>query len=253
LCEIVMKLTELFSATGEPFSYYPGFVERFGISVNSTVLLCYIAWKTFPDELDGWKPISSESISKATGLSVKEQATARKQLVQAGLVEEYYARLKHSLMFRLLKKEVIEKWPFAERADAQTPKGQMAIIPNGVSSIQLEGNRRELDKTTEVQKPEVLAASVYEAYPRKVSRPKAIAAINAASERCKIDLASLLEKTKQMAGVWSGASKADLAFCPHPTTWFNQERFNDDPSTWRSRGFSATQPARKSITEETKW
>jgi len=33
-----MKLTELFSATGEPFVYYPGFVARFGISVNSTVL-----------------------------------------------------------------------------------------------------------------------------------------------------------------------------------------------------------------------
>jgi len=169
------------------------------------------------------------------------------------LIEEYYARLKHSLMFRLLKKDVNEEWPNAEREDAQTPKGSMAIAPKGVSSIQVEGDKRGLDKTTEVEKPEVLAEAVYEAYPRKVSRPKAVAAINAASERCKIDLASLLEKTKQLAEVWSGASKDDLSFCPHPATWFNQERFNDDPATWRRRAFNANQPARKSITEETKW
>lgn len=137
-----MKLTELFSEVGEPFSYYPGFVTKFSISTNASVLLCFIGWKTFKDELDGWKSFSTDSITKSTGLSVKEQATARKQLVAAGLIEEYYARLEHVLKFKILAKELTGEWPNAESAYAQTPFRRMAKRPFGVSSKEQEGDNK---------------------------------------------------------------------------------------------------------------
>jgi hypothetical protein len=142
-----MKLTKLFTATGEPFSYYPGLVHEFNISVNATVFLCFIAWRTFPDELGGWKSLSIEIVEHSTGLSVKEQSTARKQLVQAGLIEERYARLEHKLKFRILPAEIafsdeIEVSPNADSAYAQTPKGSMPKRLNGVSTKELKGNKK---------------------------------------------------------------------------------------------------------------
>ncbi len=140
-----MKLAQLFTATGEPFIYYPSFVHRFNISVNACVFLCYVVWKTIPEDIEGWRSLSVEKLTKATGLSVKEQATARKQLVAAGLIEEHYARLEHVLKFRLgdVDMEVGDS-PNAESADAprgHTPKEQMGNRSSSVSSI--NGKERE--------------------------------------------------------------------------------------------------------------
>lgn len=82
-----------------------------------------------------------------------------------------------------------------------------------------------------------LAEPIYQAYPRKVGKPVALKAIVKAIQRESDQggepstdaISRLLEKTVAFAQCWNG----DLEFCPHPATWFNQERYNDDPSTWR--------------------
>ena len=71
------------------------------------------------------------------------------------------------------------------------------------------------------------ALEVYNAYPLKVARPAALKAIVRALEA--IPFEDLLAKTK----AYAAARGADLAFVPHPATWFNQQRYNDDPATWR--------------------
>lgn len=72
-----------------------------------------------------------------------------------------------------------------------------------------------------------LAEQIYQAYPRKVGKPNALKSILKQSGQYGFD--KLLKASKTMASLWSGQ---DMTFCPHPATWFNQERFNDDPSTW---------------------
>lgn len=72
------------------------------------------------------------------------------------------------------------------------------------------------------------AEFIYAAYPKKVGRPTALKAIQKAISKFGASL--LLERTKAFALARAG----DLEFVPHPATWFNQERFNDDPSTWTS-------------------
>lgn len=71
------------------------------------------------------------------------------------------------------------------------------------------------------------AERVYQAYPRKVGKPNAIRAIL----RCLTSTtpADLLAKTDAYAKSRVGQ---DPNFTPHPATWFNQHRYNDDPATW---------------------
>lgn len=84
------------------------------------------------------------------------------------------------------------------------------------------------------------AEKIYEAYPRKVGRPKAIAEIIKALKI--ITTADLLAKTQAFAKAQVGA---DAQFIPHPATWFHQERFNDDPSTWIRNSNGAKPPVRR--------
>jgi len=71
---------------------------------------------------------------------------------------------------------------------------------------------------------------IYDAYPKKVGRPAALRAIRRALAKHPFDF--LLECTRRYAQTCN--SPAD--FIPHPSTWFNQERFNDDSATWQRTG-----------------
>ena len=71
------------------------------------------------------------------------------------------------------------------------------------------------------------AEMIYEAYPRKVARPAAIQAIRRALQGHSFDW--LLERVQKYAECVEGSSKK---FIPHPATWFNQARYDDDPKEW---------------------
>jgi len=68
---------------------------------------------------------------------------------------------------------------------------------------------------------------IYAAYPKKVGKPAALRAIHHAL--AKLPFNSLLERTR----LYAQTCNSPVEFIPHPSTWFNQERFNDDPATWR--------------------
>lgn len=79
---------------------------------------------------------------------------------------------------------------------------------------------------------EQLAEGIYKAYPKKVGKPLALKAIRKALK--DHDGAELLHSTQAFAAMW--ASVKDKDYCPNPATWFHQQRFNDDPETWKPRG-----------------
>jgi hypothetical protein len=84
------------------------------------------------------------------------------------------------------------------------------------------------------------AEQIYAVYPYKVGRPVALRAIQKALRTH--DFAFLLERTQHFAQLRGN----DKSFIPNPSTWFNQERFNDDPSTW-TRGESKRPVQRENI------
>lgn len=112
---------------------------------------------------------------------------------------------------------------------------------------------KDKDKDSE---PAVTADQVYDAYPRKEARPKAIEAIKKAAAKLDasgpIDghengMSFLLDRARTYAECvarWSPEDRAQYA--PHPTTWFNQERYLDDPKNW-TRGKSAPTPPREPL------
>lgn len=106
-------------------------------------------------------------------------------------------------------------------------KGLIGVPGN----IEGKGNVR---KHTAEQKKQ--AEEIYAAYPKKAGKPKAIQAILKALDKTNFEV--LLERTKQYALARQG--KPD--FTPYPASWFNAERYNDDPSTW---GSAELKPAEK--------
>ena len=70
------------------------------------------------------------------------------------------------------------------------------------------------------------AEEIYKIYPKKVGKPDAIQAIKKAIKKC--DFNHIFEKTKLYAKEYNGERR----YIPHPSKFFNQERYNDDPSLW---------------------
>jgi uncharacterized protein YdaU (DUF1376 family) len=102
----------------------------------------------------------------------------------------------------------------------------LPLLPNDNQTMALQFAVCSLHISTS---PQPTAADIYEAYPRKVGRPKAIKAIE--TQLKKACPSCLLLKTQAFSKSRVGA---DPQFTPHPTTWFNQQRFNDAPETWTS-------------------
>lgn len=69
------------------------------------------------------------------------------------------------------------------------------------------------------------------AYPRKVGKPKARSAFKAAMKKC--DLRDMGEGLRRWVEYW--VERDEPQFIPHPTTWLNQERWNDIPPPLQSR------------------
>lgn len=72
------------------------------------------------------------------------------------------------------------------------------------------------------------AQKVYEAYPRKVAKPRALKAIETALTKLGFD--ALLAAVTRYA---KSVEDKDAEFIPHPATWFNDERWTDVPSEKR--------------------
>lgn len=77
---------------------------------------------------------------------------------------------------------------------------------------------------------------IYAAYPKKVGRPAALRAIRRALREHSFDY--LFEHTQ----LYARTHNTPARFIPNPATWFNDERFNDDPATWRRTGGASGMP-----------
>lgn len=77
----------------------------------------------------------------------------------------------------------------------------------------------------------LVVEDIYRAYPRHVGKVAALAAINKAIGRIgRADAATWLLSTVQ---AFAKSNKGQSGqFCPHPATWMNQGRYDDDQAEW---------------------
>ena len=144
-----MKLTDFLHDIGRPVAYYPE-LRRITGSVTATILLCqFIYWRGKESGGDGWLYKTADEITEETGLSYNEQKTARRDLIQAGLLEEHYARLDHQMRFRLNLDAINSKWGTAETIIPESDK-----VTFGNDDIQRSLNESEntAENTTSIEK-----------------------------------------------------------------------------------------------------
>jgi len=70
--------------------------------------------------------------------------------------------------------------------------------------------------------------AIYQAYPRKIGKAAAIKAINKATAKIKPESLRLKVVEYAKAIAW----QENRSLVPHPATWFNQDRWEDDPKEW---------------------
>lgn len=74
---------------------------------------------------------------------------------------------------------------------------------------------------------------IYSAYPRKENRPSALRAIQKALLGQDMSAERLLGITQAYAQATDQWPKDERKFIPHPASWFNGERYRDDPKEWQ--------------------
>ncbi|WP_109420226.1 replication protein [Proteus terrae] len=120
-----MRASDLLLDFGRPVAYFPGLVKRLG-SVNAVIFFSQIFyWQDKADsKLGVYK--TSEEIETETGLSYREQLTARKHLVSRGILVETNKRLEHKIYYLIdcEKLDYVMSQPIENAPNAQSATGE---------------------------------------------------------------------------------------------------------------------------------
>lgn len=120
-----VRASDLLLDFGRPVAYFPGLVKRLG-SVNAVIFFSQIFY--WQDKADSKLGIykTSEEIESETGLSYREQLTARKHLVSRGILVETNKRLEHKIYYLIdcEKLDYVMSQPIENTPNAQSATGE---------------------------------------------------------------------------------------------------------------------------------
>lgn len=140
-----MSLSESMHNVGRPIAYYPRLSKFFG-SVNASIIFSQLFYWNSRTENPLGVYKTAEDFEEETGLTYREQATARKHLVERGFLTETHKRLEHRVYYKL-NLECIDA-EFGQWQTEQSPKGGNSSPPNDENAI------RGCRKTQSVNKAE---------------------------------------------------------------------------------------------------
>jgi hypothetical protein len=137
-----MKISEFLTEHGRVISYYPR-LSKLTKSVTATVLLCqFMFWRGKEWDPDGWLYKTQSEIEEETGLSRKEQETARRKLREAGILEEEKRGVPARLYYRVNMQNLDKAWSEilangAFRQDVQKGQTECAKGANNIHRLPL--------------------------------------------------------------------------------------------------------------------
>ena len=209
-----MSLFAHMEAIGRPVAYYPRLAKFFG-SVNSAILFSQLFyWQQRCDnKLGVFK--TSEEWSEETGLSYREQATARQHLIKRGFLVETNKRLEHRIYFRL-EQEVVDaefgEWNKVQIANDESafPERRKRISGNDESAIggttkaQSVINTETTSETTSFPAPPTGSLGAVEGATVKAEKPAktAKAAKPPKADKSEADAAKLAERQEVCRQTW---------------------------------------------------
>jgi hypothetical protein len=131
-----MKLSDFITDIGRPVAFYPG-LKRITKSTTATILLCqFIYWIGKGESKDGSVYKTSKELEDETGLTYEEQKTARARLKDIGLLTEKYARLDHTIYFKIDTNKLDALWASSQCHDGENGNDTMAnkVLPDSLNS-----------------------------------------------------------------------------------------------------------------------
>lgn len=176
---------------------------------------------------------SDEEIARAVGGDQNRTLQCLQQLVALGIANRTQSG---ALMCRRMVADESKRRKCSEagKSGGGNPtfggrsKGRRKGQPKGATKGNLED---EIENESAVSSGYPSDFEVWwKAYPRKEAKGAALKAYQAALKR--IDPGKLLDVTK----LFAASPKASGEFVPHPATWLNQSRFEDDPAAWNNAG-----------------
>ncbi len=215
---------DILSALDRPIAFQRVFVEVTGSITAALFLSQAVYWQKRASQDDGWWYKTQEEWQEETGLSRTELDTARKRC--AGIVLHKRKGLPCQSFYRIDVDALQTRLQESCKLDCGKATGWIA---GKLQSTNTETTAEISTETKSVAESVVKeqAEEIYTAYPRKIAKPDAIKAIAKAIRKHTFEF--VLKQTKAYAFARVGQ---DAEFTPHPATWFNGERYNDDPSTW---------------------
>lgn len=211
--------------------------------ISSSAKLCYARLCQFAGE-DGKCYPKQSTIAESLGVTERTARTLVNELVSFGLISIERAGLQSPNEYRFLDHE----WIAMDSEDDTNSSGPNRKFSAGVhrknSSSPEENQSEDNINTPPIRIPEENASlpavveskidpqveSLYKTYPRKVGKVTAIKAIQKALRSHTYDF--LIEATAAYAQAVAQWDETKLGYVPHPATWFNQQRFNDDRVEW---------------------
>jgi hypothetical protein len=214
-----------------------------------------------------WKEVtpSIQYIADEVGVSRSTAAATLKWLSTQGMITVTRRRSGHAQatnMYDINPQGCIDHVPEERRATLcklMRPETASCTQAESTSCTQQSPADGHKTRTRENSKQEPLIKSaekqqqcvdIYMSYPRRVGKGKAIESIAKALDLIAADQKSttteaaawLLDKVKQYAA--SPAGKRG-AFTPHPSTWMNQQRYDDDAIEWNRTEQTNSKPDRR--------
>lgn len=182
-----MDWTHALSHDARVVAYYPRLAQLTG-SVTAAVLLSQLGyWTNRQHDPEGWIYKTQQDLREETGLSRKEQETARRVLVSLGFISEKREGLPARLFYRV-NPEAINA---ADRTNKDAPNGHTGVPQTGIldspkraiihtqNTTQITSEMgadapREPDWTDEIdipitRKPDTSSSSVAEVIPEKAA------------------------------------------------------------------------------------
>lgn len=124
----------------------------------------------------------------------------------------------------------------AESASTSAESASTSADDDTIAALnRIEGNRKEQNRNTTGDGRRW--CEIYEAYPRKIGRKAAEHPIRKAINAKGFD--NLLQAVQAFA---RKTVNVEPRYIPHPATWFNQGRYDDDPTEWGANAEGAQQP-----------
>lgn len=132
----ILPVSQSMMMIGRPIAYYPEIAKIIGI--KATVFLCqFIYWEGRQDDPEGWIYKTQEEIFNETGLSRKEQESARTKLKELGILEEKLAGIPATVHYKFNWDE-LDKLISTKRTDQYAQKVQTGLSKTGNHTIYTE-------------------------------------------------------------------------------------------------------------------